>query len=95
MDEKVVCCPFCEDGNFDLIGLKRHLLNGWCEIFNMTDTVSLTDDARVIQEQAQKHNLPIFQAYLRGEDVEDQLPFFGEASLEFKDLMDKELEEGE
>jgi len=27
-------CPFCGEDDFDLFGLKIHLLNGWCEIFN-------------------------------------------------------------
>ena len=31
-------CPFCGKDAFDAIGLKRHLLRGWCEIFNKTDT---------------------------------------------------------
>ncbi len=27
-------CPFCESHDFDLLGLKIHLLNGWCDRFN-------------------------------------------------------------
>lgn len=27
-------CPFCSDPDFDLIGLKNHLMNGWCAAFN-------------------------------------------------------------
>jgi hypothetical protein len=27
-------CPFCEEDDFDAIGLKKHLLTpGWCEVF--------------------------------------------------------------
>ena len=27
-------CPFCGEGDFDAIGLKRHLtISGWCEPF--------------------------------------------------------------
>lgn len=32
MSNDLLYCPFCEDD--DLIGLKRHLLYGWCEEFN-------------------------------------------------------------
>ena len=27
-------CPFCAEGEFDLVGLKGHLLRGWCDKFN-------------------------------------------------------------
>ncbi len=33
-----LCCPFCKEDDFDLVGLKSHLLNGRCEVFNVTDT---------------------------------------------------------
>jgi len=26
-------CPFCKEDDFDEIGLKHHLLRGWCEAF--------------------------------------------------------------
>lgn len=29
-----VVCPFCGEGDFDLIGLKMHLNMGWCNEFN-------------------------------------------------------------
>jgi hypothetical protein len=32
--ESNVCCPFCGEPDFDLGGLKSHLTNGDCEIFN-------------------------------------------------------------
>lgn len=32
-----VVCPFCEEDGFDLIGLKLHFLNGWCEAFMNLD----------------------------------------------------------
>jgi hypothetical protein len=32
-----VVCPFCKESGFDLIGLKSHLLNEDCEIFNDTE----------------------------------------------------------
>jgi hypothetical protein len=30
-------CPFCPEKDFDLIGLKRHLMRGWCVDFEQTD----------------------------------------------------------
>jgi len=37
MSEEYISCPFCKEDDFDLIGLKGHLLNGRCEVFNLTD----------------------------------------------------------
>lgn len=37
MDE--VICPFCNEKDFDLIGLKAHLLRGWCSNFNDTSQI--------------------------------------------------------
>lgn len=34
--ENTISCPFCYEDDFDLIGLKIHLLNGWCDVFNET-----------------------------------------------------------
>ena len=31
-----VVCPFCGEGDFDLVGLKMHFLRGWCDKFNET-----------------------------------------------------------
>jgi hypothetical protein len=31
-----VVCPFCGEGDFDLIGLKIHLWSGHCEVLNAT-----------------------------------------------------------
>ena len=31
-----VVCPFCKEDDFDLIGLKMHLGNGWCEKYRNT-----------------------------------------------------------
>jgi hypothetical protein len=33
-------CPFCEDSDFDLIGLKHHILRGYCEVYNSTPDIS-------------------------------------------------------
>lgn len=35
-------CPFCRDTDFDLPGLKHHLLSGYCDAFHQTPTL---DDA--------------------------------------------------
>ena len=32
--EKTIQCPFCKEGDYDLVGLKDHLLHGDCETFN-------------------------------------------------------------
>lgn len=26
-----IICPFCKEGDFDLVGLKMHIERGWCE----------------------------------------------------------------
>lgn len=31
-------CPFCNETEFDAIGLKQHLQRGWCDAFNETPT---------------------------------------------------------
>jgi hypothetical protein len=39
--EKVgVRCPFCDEAEFDLIGLKLHYLRGYCDAFNDTELPS-------------------------------------------------------
>lgn len=38
MDENIIC-PFCQETDFDAIGLKDHLLSGGCETFNTTITI--------------------------------------------------------
>ena len=35
-----VCCPFCGEEDFDLIGLKSHLQHGDCEPFENTELMS-------------------------------------------------------
>ena len=32
-------CPFCQETQFDAIGLKHHLLSGGCEKFNTVITI--------------------------------------------------------
>lgn len=34
-----VICPFCNEGDFDLIGLKYHYEMGYCESYNNTMTI--------------------------------------------------------
>jgi 4-hydroxy-3-methylbut-2-en-1-yl diphosphate synthase IspG/GcpE len=49
---ELIACPFCGDVDFDLIGLKRHLLNGWCECFNEVDIYIpqhiITDNQKIL-----------------------------------------------
>jgi len=33
-NDSSVKCPFCGEEDFDLVGLKMHLENGWCEEYN-------------------------------------------------------------
>ena len=37
----MLICPFCKEGNFDLIGLRYHLVMCYCEVYNNTP---LTDE---------------------------------------------------
>lgn len=50
------------------------------------------DFACLVQEKAMERDLPLFDAYLKDENVKDQLPFSEEKSREFRDLMSKEIE---
>jgi hypothetical protein len=34
--ERLAQCPFCNEGDFDLIGLKHHFNAGHCNSFNKT-----------------------------------------------------------
>lgn len=43
-----VACPFCDETDFDLIGLKLHLTRGHCNVFNdtpMNDPPKATKEA--------------------------------------------------
>jgi len=40
MEEKFISCPFCKEDDFDLEGLKGHLLNGYCEEFNVIEVTT-------------------------------------------------------
>lgn len=33
-NNEYISCPFCKENDYDLIGLKSHLLNEDCKIFN-------------------------------------------------------------
>ena len=45
IDEQVkyVLCPFCGEDDFDLVGLKYHLMVGYCAVFN--ETISAEEEA--------------------------------------------------
>lgn len=32
-EERYTTCPFCPETDFDQMGLKMHLTNGWCEAY--------------------------------------------------------------
>ena len=32
-----ITCPFCNEEDFDLIGLKDHFVKGYCDVFNETE----------------------------------------------------------
>ena len=34
-----IVCPFCLDDGFDLVGLRHHLMAGYCEVFDHTETL--------------------------------------------------------
>jgi hypothetical protein len=48
----MLTCPFCGDNDFDLVGLKGHLLN-WCEVFEQTET-PLQERFRKERESAER-----------------------------------------
>lgn len=35
----MITCPFCSEDDFDLIGLKIHLINGHCNAYNTLSVV--------------------------------------------------------
>lgn len=37
----LLCCPFCSEKDFDLIGLKLHLTHGDCEPFESIDCTDI------------------------------------------------------
>lgn len=36
-DYEIMQCPFCKETDFDDIGLKNHLLRGWCDAFEKVE----------------------------------------------------------
>ena len=42
-------CPFCKETDFDLIGLKLHLIMGYCQQF--LDTPVVDDDVTKVKEE--------------------------------------------
>jgi hypothetical protein len=43
--EEEIICPFCNEHDFDLIGLKNHLISGHCNVFN--ETISIKEEVRI------------------------------------------------
>ena len=31
--DDLISCPFCKEHGFDMVGLKHHIMNGWCESY--------------------------------------------------------------
>ena len=54
--------------------------------------LNYVDFARLVQEKAMERDLPVFQAYLKDEEVETQLPFSREIPLRHKNIMAEEYE---
>lgn len=46
----MITCPFCGENDFDLVGLKAHLLNGDCESF--AHTLSPLEEIRLREQQS-------------------------------------------
>lgn len=49
MDKETVdtmLCPFCKDDGFDLVGVRNHIIKGYCEVLNSIETIK--------QERARK-----------------------------------------
>jgi hypothetical protein len=49
-------CPFCDDSGFDAIGLKHHLVTGYCEMFN--STISVEEERRARQSNGSTPKQP-------------------------------------
>ncbi len=47
-------CPFCNEDDFDLIGLKIHFLRGHCEVFEQT--ISPEEESRLRQYSLPSHD---------------------------------------
>jgi hypothetical protein len=39
-------CQFCDEGDFDLVGLKLHLDMGWCQVLALIPTLAEERDNR-------------------------------------------------
>lgn len=39
LSSDLVTCPFCKESDFDLIGLKYHLQQGHCDMYNEIRTM--------------------------------------------------------
>ena len=55
-------CPFCNDNDFDLIGLKHHLSHGYCDAYNATltfdtDATNVAKNGPPSKKQKRKNTL--------------------------------------
>lgn len=46
-------CPFCNETDFDAIGLKSHFTSGYCEVFNNVETIE-EERTRLAMEKFKK-----------------------------------------
>lgn len=46
-------CPFCDEADFDPIGLKHHLVSGYCEMFNRVVSIEEEKKARIRATESQ------------------------------------------
>lgn len=37
-EKEYISCPYCEQEDFDLEGLKTHFSRGYCDIYNNTES---------------------------------------------------------
>ena len=49
-----ITCPFCQEADFDAIGLKHHLISGGCEAFVQVPAI----EKRVRQIKEQQEEFP-------------------------------------
>jgi hypothetical protein len=56
-DNKMIACPFCNEADFDAIGLKNHLISGDCDVFE--DVPAIERRVREpVKEQEQQIEFP-------------------------------------
>lgn len=49
-EQQYVACPFCQETDFDLIGLRHHLQSGYCDVYDSLPPVLPPRPAVSLQE---------------------------------------------